>query len=49
MAYFNEVIKVRPHDHYLGKKGRGVMIFCPDILSPREVNVPGINEYDEII
>ena len=30
-------------------KGGGVMIFCSDNLSPKEVNVPGINEYNEII
>jgi len=48
MAHFIEFIKLHPHDHYLGKKGGGVLIFCRDNLSPREVNVPGINEYDEI-
>ena len=49
MAYFNEFIKLRPNDHYLVKKGGGVMIFRCDNLSPREVNVPGINEHDEIV
>ena len=41
MAYFNELTKIRPHDHYLGKKSGGLMIFCRNNLSPRDVNVPG--------
>jgi len=49
MAYFNEFIKHRPHYQYLDIKGGRVMIFCRDNLSLREVNVPGINEHDEII
>ena len=49
MAYFNEFIKHRPHDHCLGKKGGRVMIFRRNNLSPREVNVSGINEHDEMI
>jgi len=49
MAYLNEFVKLCPHVHYLCKKGRGVMTFCRDNFLPREVKVPGINEYDEII
>ena len=33
----------------VGKKSGGVMNFFPYDLSPRVVNVPGINEHDEII
>ena len=33
----------------LVKRVEVVMFFCHDNLSPREVNVPGINEYKEII
>jgi len=47
-AHFNEFIKLRHMITTLVKRVGGGNDFCRDNLSPRE-NVPGINEYDEII
>lgn len=46
---FTEFIKLRPDDHSLGKKGGGVMLMVRDELAPQKINVPHLNEYDEIL
>ena len=44
---FDELIKVRPDDHPLGKKGGRVLIYAHEILKAPRLDVPFLTEYDK--
>jgi len=45
----SQIIKPRPHNHPLGKKGDGILLFVGDYLIPKVIHTPNRSDYDEII
>jgi hypothetical protein len=46
---FSQLIKVRPGNHQLGKKGGGILLFVHNDLCPSEISIPCLALFDEIV
>jgi hypothetical protein len=46
---FSSFIKLRPDDHPLGKKGGGIMTLVHEYFKPQLLNIPFLEDNDEII
>jgi hypothetical protein len=46
---YHKFNKLRPHDHPLGKKGGGILLFVREYLCPRPIPPPDFNEFEEIL
>ena len=45
----SQIIKLRPHNRPLGKKGDGILLFVGEYIFPKVIHSPIRSDYDEII